>query len=98
MSFQQTRLRSRFRPAAIVCSILLFLAFLCFFSARWFVRVYGRIGFDSILYTLTSSMGGVEADLLLNYALWAILPTLLATVVISLLVTIPARSKASKGK
>ena len=98
MSFQQTRSKRRFRPAAIGCSILLFLAFLCFFSARWFVRVYGRIGFDSILYTLTSSMGGVEPELLLNYALWAFLPCLLATVLISVILSLlPGASKA-KGK
>ena len=99
MRFQQARSKRRFSPAAIGCSILLFLAFLCFFSARWFVRVYGRIGFDSILYTLTSSMGGVEPDLLLNYALWALLPCLVSTVLISLLLTLlPGSNTKTKGK
>ena len=61
------------------CSALLLFAFLCFFSARWFVTVYGRIGFDSILYTLTASLGGTEAELLVQYCLQALLPCLLTT-------------------
>jgi len=45
---------------------VLFIAFLAFFSARWFVNIYGRIGFDSILYTLNSSLNGVEPDLIVG--------------------------------
>ena len=98
MSFQQTRSKRRLRPAAIGCSIILFFAFLCFFSARWFVRVYGRIGFDSILYTLTSSMGGVEPELLLNYTLWALLPTIAATLLISVILALLPGSGKARGK
>ena len=98
MSFQQARSKRRLHPAAIGCSILLFLAFLCFFSARWFVRVYGRIGFDSILYTLSSSIDGVEPELLLSFSLWALLPSIVAALLISvLLVRLPGGGKA-KGK
>lgn len=98
MNFQQARSKRRISPAAIGCFILLFLAFLCFFSARWFVRVYGRIGFDSILYTLTSSMGGVEPELLASFALRALLPTIAATFLISFLLTLPSRGSKRKGK
>ena len=42
--------------ALVVLCLLILIAFLCFFSAGWYVRIYGRIGFDSILYTLT---GGI---------------------------------------
>ena len=63
----------------ILCTLLVFAAFLCFFSARWFVGVYGRIGFDSILFTLTSSMDGVQAGLLLGYLLKGLLPCLVCT-------------------
>lgn len=98
MSFQRARSNRRFRPAAVGCPIILFLAFWCFFSARWFVRIYGRIGFDSILYTLTSSLGGVEPELLKSFALWVILPCLLSTTLVSMLVLLPGRTKKSKGK
>ena len=98
MNYQPTRSRRKFRPAVLGCSILLLLAFWCFFSARWFARVYGRIGFDSILYTLTSSIGGVEPELLLNYALWALLPCIAATVLITILLTLLPGGKTAKGK
>ena len=98
MSFQRTRSDRKFQPAVIGCPIFLFLAFWCFFTARWFIRVYGRIGFDSILYTLTFSLDGLEPELLLNYALWALLPTLVATLLVSLLVLLPGRTQKSKGK
>ena len=61
------------------CALMLFTAFLGFFSARWFVTVYGRIGFDSILYTLNSGLSGTEPELLIRYLLMALLPGLGAT-------------------
>lgn len=76
---QQTKQRARrVRLSPILCGILLFLADLCFFSAKWFVDVYGRIGFDSILYTLQSELDGVQSGLVGRYLLCAFLPTLLA--------------------
>ena len=98
MVSQQTRSGRRLRPAAIGCSIFLFLAFLSFFSARWFVSVYGRIGFDSIIYTLSSSIGGVEPELLGSFALRALLPCLVSTVVVFLALLLPARAKKARGK
>ena len=75
-------------------ALILFPAFLCFFSARWFVNIYGRIGFDSILYTLTSSLGGVEPELLIQYLLKAFLPCLLSTgLVLTLLFRTPRKKK-----
>ena len=64
---------------AIFLSILLLVAFVCFFAARWFVTVYGRIGFDSILFTLQSSLSGVQSDLVQSYLLNGLLPALLCT-------------------
>ena len=62
--------------AAIAAAILLLAGMLCFFSARWFVSVYGRIGFDSILYTLQASLGGVQSGLVIKYMLQALIPAL----------------------
>ena len=69
----------RFPISVIACTAALLIGFLCFFSGRWFVNVYGRIGFDSILYTLLASLGGVQSGLIFQYLLQAALPTLLAT-------------------
>ena len=64
---------------AIALTLLLMLGFLCFFAARWFVTVYGRIGFDSILFTLQSSLSGVQSDLVQSYLLRGLLPALVCT-------------------
>ena len=94
MTFQKIRSRRRFRSAAAGCFLLLLTAYLCFFSARWFVNVYGRIGFDSILYTLSASLGGVEPELLTQYLLKALLPAVLfALLTASLLFLLPGKKK-----
>ena len=72
------------RLSKILCVLLAFVAFLCFFSARWFVSVYGRIGFDSILFTLTASLGGVQTGLIFQYLLKALLPCLVCTAAVTL--------------
>ena len=59
--------------------VFLFLSFLCFFAANWYVSVYGRIGFDSVLFTLCSDLGGVQSGLVLSFLLRAALPTTLCT-------------------
>ena len=64
---------------ALGLTFLLFIAFICFFAARWFVAVYGRIGFDSILFTLQSSLSGVQSDLVRSYLLQGLLPALVCT-------------------
>ena len=79
MTSPKTRPRRRSYSAMAGCTFLLLTAFLCFFSSRWFVSVYGRIGFDSILYTLSASLGGVEPELLTQYLLKALLPAVLLT-------------------
>ncbi len=62
-----------------VLTALLLIAYVCFFAARWFITVYGRIGFDSILFTLQSSLDGVQADLIYSYLLNGLFPALLCT-------------------
>ncbi|MBR7178947.1 MAG: LTA synthase family protein [Oscillospiraceae bacterium] len=64
---------------AVLLTALLLIGYLCFFAARWFVTVYGRIGFDSILFTLQSSLDGVQSDLIRSFLLGGLLPTLLCT-------------------
>ena len=75
----------------ITTALLVFslLSFLCFFSANWYVSVYGRIGFDSVLFTLTSDLGGVQSGLIVKYLLNAALPTVLCTAVLGFLLFFP---------
>ncbi len=53
--------------------------FLCFFSAWWYARTYGRIGFDSVMFTLTGNLNGVNVEHLLGYLVGGALPAVLAT-------------------
>ena len=68
----------------LICCLLLFIAFLAFFSAKWYINTYGQLGFDSILYTLLSDLSGVEADLLIRYAISSVVPAVICTTLLSL--------------
>ena len=76
-----------------VWSAILLAAFLCMFSARWFVTIYGRIGFDSILFTLSASLDGVQSDLVTSYLSWTILPTLICTLLVTVILFYIPRKK-----
>ena len=64
-----------------VWTLVLLLAFLAFFAAKWYRDTYGNLGFDSILYTLLSDLGGVETELILNFCRKALVPAVAGTVV-----------------
>ena len=93
-----TKTRTR-RPISLWTAsgltLLLFVSYLCFFAARWFVTVYGRIGFDSILFTLQSSLSGVQSDLVTSFLVRAALPCVICTVlscaILLILRTFPVR-------
>ncbi len=68
--------------AVILMTLLALVAFLCFFSACWYVNTYGRIGFDSVLYTLTNNLNGVDRDLVSRYVWGAVVPAVACTVLV----------------
>ena len=72
-------------------SILLLIAYLSFFAAQWYVDVYGRIGFDSVLYTLFSGTEGVNIDLLSDYLTHGALPAVLCWAVTLLFLYFPLK-------
>ena len=74
---KQTSKQGSCRTARICTGLILLAGYLAFFSARWFVTTYGRLGFDSILYTLSTGVSGTQSGLLLRYALRALVPSLL---------------------
>lgn len=63
----------------VLCGILLFIGCLCFFSGRFYVNTFGRLGFDSVLYTLTGGLGGVQSGQITGYLLQGLLPAVLFT-------------------
>lgn len=76
---------SRTGAGVYICGALMPVSFLCFFAARWFLSVYGQIGFDAVLFTLRSSLGGVETELVLSFLFRGLLPALLLGIVADLL-------------
>lgn len=72
--------------AAVISAILIFLGVLCFFSAVWYINVYGKVGFDAILYTLFSNIGGAETSLVYGYLLYAALPAVIVTATLSAII------------
>ncbi len=66
---------------SILWGLLFLVAGLCFFAARWYIKTYGDLGFDSILYTVFSDLGGVQSGLILSFCGKALLPAVLCAVV-----------------
>lgn len=61
----------------ILIGVLVTVSFLAYFSAVWCKDKYGDIGFDAVLFTLFSDLGGVATELVQNYLKNALLPALL---------------------
>lgn len=57
----------------ILGSLFIVLSLTAYFAARWYADVYGQMGFDSVLYTLTAGIKGTDAGLI-NSFLSAVLP------------------------
>lgn len=96
MNASEQKQKTRKHP--ILRRIPLF-AFLCialllFFTDRWYIRVYDRVNFDSILYTLTANLAGSSSTLFLKYVWGGLLPTIAACVALIL----PACLLIRKGK
>ena len=80
---------SRSRIKEKILSVLtvfgLFIGYLSFFSGLWYCEAYGDVGFDSILFTLTSGVRGAGRELTIWYLFAAALPTIIFTIATSIL-------------
>ena len=56
------------RWAVLVGLVLMFLGGVCFFAGEWYLENYGTLGFESILYTLTANLDGVQSGLVTSFA------------------------------
>ena len=78
------------RLLCILSAVLLALGSLCLFSAGWYVRTYGDTGFDSILFTLTGGLSGLQSGLVTSYLIGGFLPAVLCTIILQLFLFFPA--------
>jgi phosphoglycerol transferase len=74
------------------------IAFLCLFAAAFYIDVFGRLGFDSILFTLTNGLDGTQSGMLANFLLKAVLPTLLCACAVTFLAFHPMKWKRKVPK
>ena len=63
-----------------LATVLLLAGWLLLFLACWYRATYGDLGFDSVLYTVFSDLGGVQSGLVISLALKAVLPAMVCTV------------------
>lgn len=80
-------------PAQILAMLLILLSFLCFFAGRWYLDTYGQLGFDSILYTLTADMAGVESDLIKSFIEKVMIQVCSATFLTSVFLFVSSKNK-----
>ena len=84
------------RFLCVLSAILLALGFGGYFAADWYVRTYGNTGFDSILFTLTGGLNGVQSDLVTSYMLGGFVPAVLSTIVLQIFLFFPQDITALK--
>lgn len=58
-------------------------------SALWYLDIFGLIGCDAILFTLTTTMDGVQSGIIESYLLRALLPTVLLSAALMLILYLP---------
>jgi len=75
----------------VLVIFLLLVSFLAFFAANWYLDTYGDLGFDSVLFTVFSSLGGTESSLINAFLTGAALPAVLCTLVLGTAVVLLSR-------
>ena len=79
----------------VLCAAALFWGSLCFFSGRFYVSTFGRLGFDSVLYTLSAGLVGVQSGQITRWLLMGFLPAVLFSCLTYVLLF---RKKRKSGK
>ncbi len=79
--------------AIVLLCILAFVAFVAFFAARWYIKIYGDVGFDSILFTLTNDMGATDKGLIDSFFKEAFWPAVFWTVPLCTLLFFTCKKK-----
>ncbi len=70
---------SRHIVSRIAFFVLIALGMIGFFAAIWYKSVYGDVGFDAVIYALTSDAGSVESKLMMTYVFRGLIPAVVGT-------------------
>ncbi len=66
----------------VVLFLLLALGIIALFSAHWYTKIYGDVGFDAVMFTLFTDMGSVEGGIVSDYLLNSLLPAVILLLII----------------
>lgn len=69
----------------ILCTALLFLGLLCFFSSQWYLFMFAGQSFNALLFTLFSGIAGADNDLLESFCRGPLLLSLCCTAFLAFL-------------
>ncbi len=73
--------------------LLITLSFAAYYAANWYADVYGQMGFDSVLYTLSAGLSGTDAGLIRSFLSAVVPKTLGWTVLMCCLLFFRAKQK-----
>lgn len=65
-------------------TIAFFLSFCALFSAHWYITVFGKVGFRSILFTVLAPMKGTANGIVYDWLLKGLLPSVICTFILCL--------------
>ena len=81
------------KKSSVFLIILLSFCVLVFCSAVWYIEIFGRTGFDSVIFTLFVGTENSNPVFFKLYFLYAVLPAAAASAVICTAVFLPLKSK-----
>jgi len=88
------RKHQRIKTAVTVfCIFFLLIGVVCLYAANWYVRIYGNLGFDAILYTLLSDLSNVESNLISSFINLALIPACIVVVLIASILFLKPKKK-----
>ncbi len=68
----------------VIIIFAFFLSFTAFFSAQWYINIFGVVGFRAIIFTLLLPMEGTASGIVYDWLLNGLLPSVICTAVLSL--------------
>lgn len=86
-------MRKKHRFYIFFWGTLLFIANLAFHSANWYIKVYGGVGFNAILFTLFSGLDGVESWIIKDYLITGPLMSCITTPIMLFIIANPGRAQ-----
>ncbi len=79
--------------AIVLLCILALAAFLAFFAARWYIKIYGDVGFDSILFTLTNDIAATDKGIVSSFIKQALVPAVVFATLLCVLLFFSCKKK-----